>query len=532
MIHIPRKRPCRTAVRWMILPFAMSSTLLFSFPISERKIRTLYASLDPRSVPQHLALYELCPHTPIGQQALHEAWNLLSKKGCTIDSRFDPLPLPLSAIDAVVGLINQQPRGELPVLEDQELEAIETLANQLPHRQLKGALARNEEEILALSPDEIDIGRGVFLTQMGSEEDAFRKIRSYEAMIDLMALQLLTKISFDATAQEKIRAINEMIFFDMGFRFPPHSLHAKDIDLYTFLPSVLDSRHGVCLGVSILYLCLAQRLDLSLEAVTPPGHIYIRYRNREDEVINIETTARGIHLDSKEYLSIDTRSLQERDAKEVVGLVHINQASVYWKEKKFAQALESYKKAFLYLPDDMLLKELMAYNELFLGNRDKGEKLLREVEGFIPDYSVSKNTLIEDYFSHSVDQEGIQAVFMPVDETRESILEKKKTLEKILKTYPRFREGLLSLAIAWLQLHREKEALEVLERYHAIESDNPTAEYYLTVIHAQRFNYTKAWKHFRHAQRFVNDRNHDPQALKHLQKQLSILCPEYKEGNG
>ena len=81
-------------------------------------------------------------------------------------------------------------------------------------------------------------------------------------------------------------------FLRACFRFPPHSLYAKDIDVYTFLPSVLDSRRGVCLGVSILYLCLAQRLDLPLEAMTPPGHIYVRY----GEDLNIETTARGIDV--------------------------------------------------------------------------------------------------------------------------------------------------------------------------------------------------------------------------------------------
>ena len=98
----------------------------------------------------------------------------------------------------------------------------------------------------------------------------------------------------------------------MRFRFPPHSLHAKDIDIYTFLPSVLDGRRGVCLGVSILYLCLAQRLGLDLEIITPPGHIYVRYQSPEGEMINIETTARGIDIPSERYLGMETRKLQTK----------------------------------------------------------------------------------------------------------------------------------------------------------------------------------------------------------------------------
>src|ERR1700761_5200171 len=128
-----------------------------------------------------------------------------------------------------------------------------------------------------------------------------KKIRSYEALIDLMALQILTRITFEDPPAKKIRAINHFIFEEMGFRFPPHSSHAKDIDLYTFLPSVLDSRRGVCLGVSILYISLAQRLKLDLQMVTPPGHIFVCWRQGK-EVINIETTARGIHIPDEKYL--------------------------------------------------------------------------------------------------------------------------------------------------------------------------------------------------------------------------------------
>src|SRR5207237_2545338 len=96
------------------------------------------------------------------------------------------------------------------------------------------------------------------------------QIQSYEANLDLMALQLRARLGDKTDPLSMIRAMNDYIFSEMHFRFPPQSLFAKEIDVYTFLPSVIDQRRGVCLGVSILYLCLAQRLGLSLEAITPP----------------------------------------------------------------------------------------------------------------------------------------------------------------------------------------------------------------------------------------------------------------------
>src|SRR4029079_11872384 len=136
--------------------------------------------------------------------------------------------------------------------------------------------------------------------------------KAYEAAVDLMSLQILALLQEKAKDhKELIRGINEFIFEEMRFRFPPHSLYSQSIDEYTFLPSVLESRRGVCLGVSILYLCIAQRLNLAIEMITPPGHIYVRYRN-DDTIINIETTARGIHVDCEEYLSVNLCALQKR----------------------------------------------------------------------------------------------------------------------------------------------------------------------------------------------------------------------------
>jgi tetratricopeptide (TPR) repeat protein len=311
----------------------------------------------------------------------------------------------------------------------------------------------------------------------------------------------------------------------MGFRFPPHSAYAKDIDLYTFLPSVLDSRRGVCLGVSILYLCLAQRLDLNLEIITPPGHIFVRWRNG-NETINIERTARGIQLPDEEYLGIDTRALEQRNIKETIGMAHVNQASIFWSRQEYDQVKASYEKALPYLPNYKLLTLLMGYVDVILGDKEQGEYRLKEVVDYIAEEAVSKETIPEDYFSGNVSPEGIKAVFLRVDETRESLLKKKKDLEVVLATYPKFREGLFSLAGTWLQLHRTQEALECLERYHKIDPSNASVEYYLAAIYAERRDYNNAWVHLHIAENLVAARQHRPQSLDELRQELAKLSPE------
>lgn len=481
------------------------------------KIHTLYNSLDPLSIPQHLAFHELYPDTVEGRQALKDAWKLLLGKEYTGNQT----PPVASNISGVISLIIKQPGQEPPLLTDSQLNLINDLASDLPNRRLAGFKATSEEEVLTLDPEQIDLGRAVFLAQFSDEE----KLKNYEAVLDLMALQIRARLSPSSTPKDKIRAMNDFIFDEMGYRFPPHSLYAKDVDLYTFLPSVLDSRRGVCLGVSVLYICLAQRLGLNLEMITPPGHIYVRYRDG-NSIINIETTARGIDTDSEVYLGIETRSLQQRSLKEVIGLTYFNQASVYWHENNYEKGLECFLKAKKYLPHDKLLKELMGYNYIILGEMEKGIPLLKEIANYLPDHAVTRSTLPEDFLAEKVNAEGIRAVFMHVDENRESVLKKKEALEKVLKEYPDFREGWICLATTWLQLHRNREALELLTKYHTLYSNNPTAEYYQAALHAERFDLNSAWEHLRNAEALTEARNHHPKILKEFRKQLARLSPE------
>jgi len=305
------------------------------------KLTTLYNSLDPCSIGQLFAFYHLYPDTSEGERALSNAWELMHSHRKEKKYLEGELVLPAMEINSIIALVNKQPFETDIQLDEDQLALIESISDHLSNRKLKGWAVWEKEDLIALPSEEIDLARALLLYQF--EEDRL-KVRQYEATLDLISLQILARLPMGASQEEKISAINHFIFHEKRFRFPPHSLWAKDIDVYTFLPSVLDSRLGVCLGVSILYLSIAQRLDLPLEIITPPGHIFIRY-NSGESTLNIETTARGVHMPDKVYLGINTRKLQERTLKEVVGLAFINQASVFWQKDDFETTVELYEKA-------------------------------------------------------------------------------------------------------------------------------------------------------------------------------------------
>ncbi len=501
----------------------MFKLILILFPLlifakSERKLDAIFHSLDPYSISEQFAFYHLYPQVERGQEALGRAWDLLNFHR---DVPFHgDLILPTMDLTAIVSLVNRRPYEPTVVLNEDQLEVIEETASHLGNRKLKGYQVWTEEELIKLSSEETDLGRGLLIYQYKDADDAKLQIRQYEASLDLMALQILARLPRDAPHLEKIAAINEFIFHEMRFRFPPHSLYAKDIDLYTFLPSVLDSRQGVCLGVSIIYLCLAQRLDLPLEIITPPGHIYLRYGD-----VNIETTARGISLPSKTYLGINTRKLKERTLKEVIGLAFFNQASVAWHREDPETAIKLYTQAMPFLGDDPLLKMFLGYNYLFVGKIKEGKKLLSQISGLTFEESVYKETIAEDFLQKNVDTEGIQNIFLSVDEKRESIESKLEKIKKTLKKYPKFREGHFHLAIAFLQLSRHGEALEALKEYHKLDPNNPTVEYYLTILSMDRIKYKEAWNHLKCAKQITAARNHHPDCLKSLHHSLRCVYP-------
>lgn len=494
--------------------FIIFSLSLFA---ENASLKTLLSSLDPLSVSQHLAFYELYPDSEEGKKSLAHAWKLLTNGKVQKQMTLPPLD-----IRGVISLVTRQSFDPPVHLSNEQLEVVEQIGSNLANRKLNGYQIWTKKELLALEPKEVDLSRGLLIDQFDEKKD---EIRQYEAGLDLMALQILARLPQTATAEDKIREINCFIFEEMRFRFPPHSIYAKDIDLYTFLPSVMDSREGVCLGVSILYLSLAQRIGLPLEIITPPGHIYVRYREGV-KITNIETTARGINLPTDTYLGIDTRHLEQRNIKEVIGLAYINQASVAWGQGNHEMTVKLYEKATAYLPDDPLLKMFLGFNYLFVGKKNEGRNLLQNLKGFTFDYAVSAESIPEDFLNGRVDAEGIKAIFMHVDETRESILEKQKNLQKIVSRFPRFRAGILQLAVTWLQLGRGSEALAVLEKYHQIDPTHSVVEYYLSVLSLQRFDYNQAWDYLKKTESILSSRHYKCKALKGLRDSLRRVCPE------
>lgn len=484
----------------------------------------LYWSLDPTSLSKQYSFYKLYPNTDFGKDALKRVWSLLMQTPVSDLKNLDSLKLPQLQLESLINIVNAKPYKKEEKLSQEQLLLIEKLSQNLKHKTLKGHFATTKQELFNLLPQDIDIARAILIYEFEKNDNPLLEVRRYEASLDLMALQILARIKKDAVERDIIDEISFFIFHEMQFRFPPHSLMAKDIDLYTFIPSVLDSRKGVCLGVSIIYLALAQRLGIDLEIITPPGHIYVRH-NAHGDILNIETTARGIHMPTDVYLGINTKKLQQRTIKEVVGMAFINKAAFYWHNQDYLKAVALYEDALPYLQNDDLLKMFLGLNYLFIDKVVEGSALLKQIADKTFDGAIYPETIAEDYLEKKATIEAIKAVFSPVDETKSSIIQKQKSLENALKKCPKFRAGLFQLAVTYLQLGRSHEAYQILEQYHDIDPKDPTVNYYLSLICIKRFKFEKAWTYYKEVDHLLSLHNHHPRALKELHLELRHLYP-------
>ena len=210
-------------MRFDLLLLFFSFAALFADDVPIRKggsLQSLYTSLDPTSVAQHFAFYELYPDTLLGKTALRHAWDLLH-------GGQNPEMLPSIDLQPIIAFVNRLPDAEnAPLLPEEQFKDHRKAGPTSEKPKLERIWNLGNQRTWNRSPaEEIDLARALFLSEMEQDTpDARLKVRSYEAHVDLMALQILARLSEKSTPKEKIRAINDYIFGEMRFRFPPHSL--------------------------------------------------------------------------------------------------------------------------------------------------------------------------------------------------------------------------------------------------------------------------------------------------------------------
>lgn len=130
-------------------------------------------------------------------------------------------------------------------------------------------------ELVRRDDAKIDLARCCLLIA----EDAYPglDVEHHLAELERLALRLRADLPQTAGAEERVMALNQFLFDELGYR--------GNVDEYydprnSYLNEVMERKTGIPITLAILYMELGRRIGLPLEGVSFPGHFLVRLRLR------------------------------------------------------------------------------------------------------------------------------------------------------------------------------------------------------------------------------------------------------------
>ena len=100
--------------------------------------------------------------------------------------------------------------------------------------------------------------------------------KKIKKQLDQIKQDIWLELNDNLTALEKVKVINHIVFDVHGFSGNTTNFHAPE---NSYLNNVLESKKGNPLSLSILYIIIAQNLDIPIYGVNLPEHFILAYRD-------------------------------------------------------------------------------------------------------------------------------------------------------------------------------------------------------------------------------------------------------------
>ncbi|MBP8303191.1 MAG: tetratricopeptide repeat protein [Phycisphaerae bacterium] len=311
-----------------------------------------------------------------------------------------------------------------------------------------GLFVRSMPQVLALDDSQVDLATAALIV---SEKwsDVVQGLR-YRDTLDAMALEIQSRLEARGLQadHQAIPVINQYLFEELGFSAVPHANDPNDL----FLHSVLDRRKGYCLSLSVLYLCLGERLGLPLYGVVVPGHFFVRYESGRIR-FNIETTVMGGHPTDEHYRAAnrvpeDDQGIYLRNLtkQQTLACLFNNFGVVYLDMNRLDLAVEALELGVRIVPNLAEVRTNLAFAYLRQGLLDHALLQYREACRINPNDAKIRQAIANLYLNR--------------DQPNLAIPE----LNRSIELDPNLIEAYVQLAVAYTQKEQYGSAREVLIR--------------------------------------------------------------------
>jgi len=129
------------------------------------------------------------------------------------------------------------------------------------------------EKVLACDDVNIDLAHACLLIAQDAYPDL--QVERYLGDIERMAMRLRGRTPQTAVVEERVAALNQFLFEDLGFRGNTEEYYDPR---NSYLNDVIDRKIGIPISLSVVYLAVGRRVGLPLEGVSFPGHFLVRLR--------------------------------------------------------------------------------------------------------------------------------------------------------------------------------------------------------------------------------------------------------------
>ena len=121
------------------------------------------------------------------------------------------------------------------------------------------------------------------------------------AAIDALAHKIKQRIPPDAVPVQRLRWLNRFFFQELGFGGNVNNYYDPG---NSYLHSVLETRRGIPITLSVLYIELATQIGLTARGVSFPGHFLIKLRMPQGEVVIDPFTGNSLSRDELDELLV------------------------------------------------------------------------------------------------------------------------------------------------------------------------------------------------------------------------------------
>ena len=127
--------------------------------------------------------------------------------------------------------------------------------------------------------------------------------------VDQLLARLKRRVPPDAPAMQRLRALNQFFFQDLNFGGNVNDYYDPD---NSFVHVLLKTRRGIPITLAVLWLELAQGMDLHARGLSFPGHFMVKVNLPKGQVVMDPFTGQSL---SREELAERLHPLHQREAR-------------------------------------------------------------------------------------------------------------------------------------------------------------------------------------------------------------------------